>query len=133
MEIIKKYPVLDATDIEAESTFWAAVLGGTVERGMVNHEEVDWHTVVVEGREELGIQWSPTHQPPQWPSGDQQQQIHLDLYVERDALDATHKEVVQLGATLLQAAEDLHSPMGFQVYADPAGHPFCLCWAEPQA
>jgi hypothetical protein len=32
-----------------------------------------------------------------------------------------------LGARLLQAA-DLTSRSGFQVYADPAGHPFCLCW-----
>jgi len=29
---------------------------------------------------------------------------------------------------LLQAAADFSTPDGFQVYADPAGHPFCLCW-----
>jgi hypothetical protein len=33
-----------------------------------------------------------------------------------------------LGARLLQAADSLDSKEGFQVYADPAGHPFCLCW-----
>jgi len=32
------------------------------------------------------------------------------------------------GRALLQAAEDLSATSGFQVYADPAGHPFCLCW-----
>jgi len=33
-----------------------------------------------------------------------------------------------LGARLLQAAEDLDADDGFQVYADSAGHPSCLCW-----
>lgn len=37
-------------------------------------------------------------------------------------------EVLSLGAELLQAAGDLDAKSGFQVYADPAGHPFCLCW-----
>jgi hypothetical protein len=35
---------------------------------------------------------------------------------------------VRLGARLLKGADDLDSSSGFQVYADPAGHPFCLCW-----
>jgi hypothetical protein len=30
---------------------------------------------------------------------------------------------------LLKPADDIESPSGFQVYADPAGHPFCLCWS----
>ena len=25
-------------------------------------------------------------------------------------------------------ADDLDAAHGFIVYADPAGHPFCLCW-----
>ncbi|HWE63967.1 MAG TPA: VOC family protein [Chloroflexota bacterium] len=33
-----------------------------------------------------------------------------------------------LGARLLKAADDPTAAEGFQVYADPAGHPFCLCW-----
>jgi predicted enzyme related to lactoylglutathione lyase len=52
--------------------------------------------------------------------------MHLDLYVEDIA--AAHEEAVGIGARLLQAAEDLSATSGFQVYADPAGHPFCLCW-----
>jgi hypothetical protein len=27
-------------------------------------------------------------------------------------------------------ADDAESDDNFQVYADPAGHPFCLCWVQ---
>jgi hypothetical protein len=54
--------------------------------------------------------------------------VHLDLFVSD--LEQAHAEAMQLGARLLKAAEDPLAPEGFQVYADPAGHPFCLCW-EP--
>ena len=34
------------------------------------------------------------------------------------------------GIALLDAivSDDPTASEGFQVYADPAGHPFCLCW-----
>jgi hypothetical protein len=51
----------------------------------------------------VGVQLAPDHVPPDWPDGSPQQ-IHLDLWV--DDIDADHKEVMSLGATLLQAAED---------------------------
>ena len=31
---------------------------------------------------------------------------------------------------MLKSADDLEAAEGFQVYADPAGHPFCLCWVD---
>ena len=62
MKISRRLVVFDAANIATESTFWAGVLGGTVD-------------------------------------------------VE------------------LQAADDLDRGDNFHVYADPAGHPFCLCWA----
>lgn len=120
MEITRRHFVLDAPDLDAESSFWAAVLGGTVEA------DDDWHTVVVDGHQALAVQLAPDHVRPVWPDGPQRQQIHLDLYI-RD-LQAAHAEVTGLGAQLLQAAEDPSAAAGFQVYADPAGHPFCLCW-----
>jgi hypothetical protein len=33
-----------------------------------------------------------------------------------------------LGARVLKPAAETESADNFQVYADPAGHPFCLCW-----
>ena len=119
MNIVRTSIVLDAPDLEAESSFWAAMYGGTVER------DVDWHSVIVDGRSTLGIQLAPDHLPPEWPAGEQQQQIHLDLHVPDIA--SADAEAKRLGARVLQKA-DFGQASGFVVYADPAGHPFCLCW-----
>jgi hypothetical protein len=79
-----------------------------------------------DGVPRIGVQLAPNHVPPDWPDGEVQQQLHLDLWV--DDLAAAHEEVMALGARLLQAAPDPDAEEGWQVYADPAGHPFCLCW-----
>ncbi len=120
MKITRQRLVLDAPDLEAESSFWAGLLDGTV-----NAEDDDWHNVVVDGEWRLGIQLAPDHVPPDWPHGSPQQ-MHLDLYV--NDIGAAHDKAMSLGARLLQAADDTGTASGFQVYADPAGHPFCLCW-----
>jgi predicted enzyme related to lactoylglutathione lyase len=119
MMISRQIVVFDAADLTAESTFWAGLLGGTVD------PEDDWHTVSVDGTPRLGIQLAPGHVPPEWPGGTPQQ-IHLDLFV--DDVKAAHDEAMSLGARLLKPAADIESAEGYQVYADPAGHPFCLCW-----
>jgi|SRR5690349_16011863 predicted enzyme related to lactoylglutathione lyase len=119
MQISRIVPVLDAADVEAESAFWAGLLGGTVSA------EDGWTTISVGGEPRLDVQLAPDHVAPQWPDGEPQQ-IHLDLYV--DDIAAAHAAAMALGARVLQAAE-LTAPSGFQVYADPAGHPFCLCWS----
>jgi len=97
------------------------VLGGTVDA------EDDWHMVSVDGAPRVGIQLAPNHVAPEWPEGNPQQ-IHLDLWV--DDLQPAHDEIISLGATVLKAAEDSDSADTFQVYADPAGHPFCICWVK---
>jgi hypothetical protein len=119
MKIVKRITVLDAADIDAESGFWAGMLGGTV------RVEDEWHSIYVNGRQELDIQSAPDHVSPDWPNGTAQQ-VHMDLYIED--LNSAHEEAISLGATLLQAADVIDAGEGFQVYADPAGHPFCLCW-----
>jgi predicted enzyme related to lactoylglutathione lyase len=119
MRITRQMVVFDAADMATESSFWAGMLGGTVDA------DDDWHTVIVDGESRLGIQLAPNHVPPQWPDG-APQQIHLDLFV--DDITTAHEEAVGLGARLLRSAGDTSSASGFQVYADPAGHPFCLCW-----
>jgi hypothetical protein len=119
MEISRIVPVLDAADVDAESLFWAGLLGGTI------IAEDGWKTISVDGEPRLDVQLAPHHVPPRWPDGEPQQ-IHLDLYV--DDIAAAHEAATALGATVLQPA-DLTAASGFQVYADPAGHPFCLCWS----
>lgn len=77
------------------------------------------------GNPRLGFQLAPNHVPPEWPDGTPQQ-IHLDLYAED--VGSAHEEPLSLGARLLKPADDITTAERFQVYADPAGHPFCLCW-----
>lgn len=62
----------------------------------------------------LGFRQVERYQPPRWKDRAFPQQIHLDIYVD----DPTVAE--QLGATPLPEGG------GWDVYADPAGHPFCL-------
>jgi predicted enzyme related to lactoylglutathione lyase len=122
LKINDQVVVFDAADLAAESGFWAALLGGTVDA------EDDWHMVFVDGRPRVGVQLAPSHVAPDWPHGTPQQ-IHLDLWVEN--FEAAHDEVMSLGATVLKPAKaESGSPDNYQVYADPAGHPFCLCWVQ---
>lgn len=121
MKIRFQVVVFDAADLEAESTFWAGVLGGSVDA------EDDWHMVLVDGQPRIGVQLAPNHVRPDWPDGTPQQ-VHLDLWVDDPA--EAHALVMDLGATVLKEAEDGDAPDAFRVYADPAGHPFCLCWVK---
>ena len=123
MKITRRVIVFDAADLPAESAFWAGMLGGRVVA------EDDWHSVVdADGRWVIGVQLAPDHVPPHWPDGNPQQ-VHIDLHV--DDFASAHATATALGARLLQAADDLTAAQGNQVYADPAGHPFCLGWGQP--
>jgi len=123
MNIARRVVVFDAADLETESSFWAAVLGGRV------LADDDWHNVIdADGHWVIGVQLAPDHVPPQWPHG-MPQQLHLDLHVEDFA--SAHAEVMALGARLLRAADGVSAAEDYQVYADPAGHPFCLCSGQP--
>jgi hypothetical protein len=68
----------------------------------------------------LSFQRAPGHQAPTWPDPASSMQAHLHFRVED--LDAAERAVLDLGATKFD-----HQPAAFsRVYADPAGHPFCL-------
>lgn len=96
MKIARRVVVFDASDIEAESRFWAGLLGGVV------HRDEDWHSIVVDGDWVMGVQRSPNHVAPDWPTGSQQQQVHIDLHV--DDLEAAGRLAVEFGGRPLQAA-----------------------------
>ena len=115
--------VLDAADLSVESAFWSSLLGGTVE------EDGDWHTIRHGAGPAIAIQLAPNHVRPAWPDGPPQQ-VHLDFDVADIA--AAHERALAAGAEVLhpEAGPDLTATTGFQVYADPAGHPFCLCWGQ---
>jgi hypothetical protein len=122
MELMRTVVVFDAADVAAESAFWAAMLGGIVVGDDAFHCVVD-----ASGAWQVGVQHAPDHVPPQWPDG-APQQVHLDLHVVDP--HTAHGEATALGARLLKA-DDLDAEEGHQVYADPAGHPFCLGWGHP--
>ncbi len=121
MKINHQVVVFDTADMATESKFWAGLLGGEVSM------DDDWHMVTVDGQPRIGVQLAPDHVPPEWPHGSPQQ-VHLDLWVEE--FESAHEHVMSLGAELLQPAAETDEPDSFQVYADPAGHPFCLCWVK---
>ncbi len=56
---------------------------------------------------------------PRWQDPAHPQQAHLDIKV--DDLDAGEVRALELGATRLDGGG-----AQFRVFADPAGHPFCL-------
>ena len=65
--------------------------------------------------------------PAVWPGAEVPMQMHLDFFV--DDLAATGARAVAAGATRLDFQPN--SDHCF-VYADPAGHPFCLStWDGP--
>jgi catechol 2,3-dioxygenase-like lactoylglutathione lyase family enzyme len=112
--------VVDCPEPAALAEFYSLLLGLPV-----THTSLDW-VVIAENDTTSGIafQMACDHQPPRWPDPDHPQQFHLDVMV--DDLVAAGREVLELGARLLSVDD--------HVYADPAGHPFCLVprpeWAE---
>ena len=68
----------------------------------------------------LAFQRIAGYQPPRWADRARPQQFHLDVGVPD--LDLAQREVLAHGATLL----DREGNRSWRVFADPAGHPFCL-------
>jgi catechol 2,3-dioxygenase-like lactoylglutathione lyase family enzyme len=112
--------VLDCPDPAALAAFYAELLGGTVDV-----EDETWVDLDREGGQRLSFQLAPALRAPAWPDPERPQQFHLDIAVERAQFEAADKQVRDLGATLLE--DDLDGTRNWRVYADPAGHPFCLC------
>ncbi|MEU9185585.1 VOC family protein [Streptomyces sp. NPDC048484] len=111
---------LDCPDPPALAGFYAGVLGGEVKR-----YSDDWYDLYAPGGHRISFQRAPGHQPPHWPSAEaNSQQLHLDFTVPD--IEAAEAQVLALGATPLDL-DDKDGSRGFRVYADPVGHPFCLC------
>ncbi|MFF7738030.1 VOC family protein [Streptomyces sp. NPDC007984] len=118
--------VLDCPDPRELARFYAQVGGGTPQE-----EDADWVVLRIPGGPRLSFQRSPGHTPPEWPRADRNaQQFHLDFDggATWEEIDAAEERVLALGARVLDK-EDFEKK-DFRVYADPAGHPFCLCRIE---
>ncbi|MFE0476878.1 VOC family protein [Streptomyces sp. NPDC058947] len=114
--------VLDCADVVELSRFYQALLGGVVNQPDPQWSLGDgWATLHTDSGLVLAFQRVEDHQPPQWPDPARPQQFHLDLGVEN--LDHAQEEVLRRGALLLDAGD---GKRGWRIFADPAGHPFCL-------
>jgi catechol 2,3-dioxygenase-like lactoylglutathione lyase family enzyme len=107
--------VLDCPDPQTLSKFYAELLGMPI----VSTDD-DWIGIGDESGH-LSFQLAPDHQPPRWPDPNYPQQFHLDITV--DDITVAEDKVLSMGAARLPGGGET-----FRVYADPAGHPFCLCW-----
>jgi catechol 2,3-dioxygenase-like lactoylglutathione lyase family enzyme len=112
--------VLDCPDPLALATFYSRLLGTPI-----TYADDDFVVVADSDRSSgIAFQRAPDQRPATWPDPAVPQQIHLDVMVED--VPGSYDAVLALGATKLA---------GGDVFADPAGHPFCLIrrpgWAEP--
>ncbi len=114
--------VLDCTDPHGLAEFYQAILGGTIDRPDPRWSlGGGWATVHTPSGPVLAFQRVADHRPPNWPDPARPQQFHLDFGVSD--LDSAQEKVLALGATVLEEGAKNRS---WRVYADPAGHPFCL-------
>ncbi|UPO76860.1 VOC family protein [Arthrobacter sp. Helios] len=124
--------VLDTTDVRGLAEFYRHLLGlqyrpgdEPVEEGKADY--VDWLVLTDgQGKRRLAFQQVDHLQRTTWPLPEVPMQMHLDLTVpDREALEHHHSRALALGAELrLDRTDDPNEPL--YVYADPAGHPFCI-------
>ncbi|RPK40367.1 Glyoxalase-like domain protein [Streptomyces sp. ADI92-24] len=115
--------VLDCPDPARLAGFYRSLLGGRVNQ--VDRRwalDESWATLHTAAGLVLAFQRVADHRPPRWPDPGRPQQFHLDFGVPD--LDVAESEVVTVGATVLDDGAGSDRP--WRIYADPAGHPFCL-------
>lgn len=114
--------VLDCAEPRRLAEFYRSLLGGTVDQPDRRWSlDADWSTLHTPSGLVLAFQRVADHRPPAWPDPARPQQFHLDFGVPD--LDRAQEQVLAAGATVLDPGSAARS---WRIYADPAGHPFCL-------
>jgi len=111
---------IDCPDPSALARFYAALLGM-----QSRHEGADGAWLA--GDDPLvnvTFQGVAGYNPPRWPDPAYPQQLHLDVFV--GDVNAAERQVIGIGGQPLPGSGE-----NWRVYADPAGHPFCLVF-DPQ-
>lgn len=131
--------VLDCTDPRGLAEFYRALLGFRYRAGDEQPPHgrpdplgQDWLVLLdTAGTPRVAFQRVAELPRATWPRGPYPQMLHLDLTVRTVAeLDNQHARALALGAELLyDRSDDPEEPL--RVYADPAGHPFCVFVAGP--
>jgi hypothetical protein len=126
--------VLDGTDVRLLAEFYRRLLGWRYRpgdepppAGEPDPQGEGWLVLRdPAGGVQVAFQQVASLPEATWPEGPVPQQLHLDLTVPTTAdLDLQHERALALGARLLEDdADNPEEPL--RVYADPAGHPFCI-------
>lgn len=118
--------IIDCPDPAALASFYSELIGQPV-----TYRSADFVVIAANDRTSgLAFQLAPGNREPTWPDGTVPQQSHIDVMV--DDLDVATERVLAIGARRLEpSGPEQHA----YVFADPAGHPFCLIprpvWAPP--
>jgi len=135
---VSEYPqllhtVLDTTEVRPLAEFYRQLLGLRYREGDEPPadgapDDADWLGLSYpDGRRVLAFQQVDDLPPTNWPDPPGiPQQLHLDFTVpDRAELERQHDRALALGAKLLfDRTDDPDEPL--YVFADVAGHPFCL-------
>ena len=107
--------VFDAADHRRLADFYLELAGWELVR-----RDTGWVTIRTGDGQELAFQEAPDHVASQWPGQVLPQLFYLDI--QEEDIEAAAKRAVEKGAT--RHADGA----SWNTLADPAGHPFDLCW-----
>ena len=126
--------VLDCADPRATAEFYRQMFGlhyrpgdEVPPDGQPDENGQDWLVLRTPGGDPaLAFQKVDELTPTTWPEPGVPQQLHLDTTVRTiEDFARAHERALALGARVLfDRSDDEEEPL--RVYADPAGHPFCI-------
>jgi catechol 2,3-dioxygenase-like lactoylglutathione lyase family enzyme len=126
--------VVDATDARAVAEFYRQLLGFVYRSGdeppppgEPDPKGQDWLVLRDRtGEARMAIQQVAELSAPTWPDPAVPQQLHMDMTVADEAqlAEQLHR-ALSLGAKVL-ADRSADPEEALYVFADPAGHPFCI-------
>ena len=125
--------VLDTTDARGLAEFYRKLFGLEYREsdvpppaGEPDPRGEDWLVLRNPNGPQLAFQQTEGVRPSPWPDPEVPQMFHLDTVVStREDLEVQRQRALDLGATLrLDRTDDEDEPL--YVFADPAGHPFCI-------
>lgn len=129
---IRLHTAIDAKDCRGLAEFYRELLGLRYREGEEpptdgSPDDADW-LVLLDGNGDrvVTIQEKKDTTPPTWPSEKVPMQMHMDFTVHTtEELEHHRARAEALGSRLLyDRSQDDGEPLC--VFADPAGHPFCL-------
>jgi catechol 2,3-dioxygenase-like lactoylglutathione lyase family enzyme len=126
------HTVLDTTDVRGLAEFYRQLLGlryrpGDEPPADDRPDDADWLVLTqADGTRRLAFQRVERLERTTWPAHQVPMQLHVDYTVPSvQELQRHRRRAEDLGATvLLDRTDDPDEPL--YVFADPAGHPFCV-------